>query len=92
MITRKSPGAETFFVTSASPDSSRSVRQSDRVANRPILDDDGRLLFGKHKGESAVDLAKTRMGRQYLLWVLDNVECVNEDDQVIIEALIDRYS
>lgn len=70
----------------------RCVERSTACHDRPVLDDDGCLLFGKHKGESAANLARTRMGRQYLLWVLDNVEYVNEDDQVIIEALIDRYS
>ncbi len=56
---------------------------------RECLDSNGCLLFGKYRGQSAYDIV--RKDSQYLTWLIDEVEDLDEQDREIISQLLNQY-
>jgi hypothetical protein len=52
------------------------------------LDDDGAFRIGKHCGELVEDVA--RSDENYLWWILNEVESIEEDERSVIEAHLYR--
>lgn len=52
------------------------------------LDTSGRLVFGKHRGRLAEEVAEE--GPVYLRWIVDEVEECNEKDREVLSALLAR--
>lgn len=52
------------------------------------IDNDGRFLFGKHKGEYVDDVAEEDPG--YLRWIVEEVEDVSEEDWDVLNTRVDR--
>lgn len=59
-----------------------------RDSGTPFLDDNGRLLFGRHAGELVEDVATGYPS--YLRWVLSNTTICDEDAGIIREHLLRR--
>lgn len=59
-------------------------------SNRSVIDSSGRLRIGKHKGELAFDIS--RSDPEYLRWMLDNFDDMDEADAQMIEMLLSQNS
>lgn len=56
-------------------------------ASRDLIDDAGRLQFGKaHRGEDINDIAADDPG--YLTWMLSSVDDLTEDDREVIRVAL----
>ena len=56
------------------------------TTTRRWVDDDGTLLFGKHRGDLIEDVA--RDDASYLRWLVDTVEDMDESDRDAIAATL----
>lgn len=56
------------------------------IEYREWLNDDGCFKFGKCKGKSVEDVART--DSSYLRWILENVEDIHHEDRDVIETAL----
>lgn len=56
------------------------------LADRRWLDNDGRFLIGKHKGELAEEVAVE--DPSYVNWVVEEVEDIDDTDRETLDACL----
>lgn len=50
------------------------------------IDNSGRFIRGKHKGELAFDIVQS--DRQYVQWIVNEAENIHEDDRDLLSLLL----
>lgn len=65
------------------------TRTTQKLFYRECLDSGGCLLFGKYRGRSAYDIA--RSDPKYLQWLADEVEDIDEKDRELLLQLLETY-
>lgn len=56
------------------------------MATRSLIDESGRITLGKYRGRLAYDIS--RFDPDYLRWMLEDFDDMDEEDAELIETLL----